>query len=295
MSKVIGFIGLGAIGEGMARNLVEAGHEVRGCDVRPEPGARLAAEGGLCVATPAEAAAGAHILCVAVYNVDQAKEVLFGESGGAARLPAAAVVIMHTTMSPADCRALAEQVGEAGHLFVDAPVTGGVDAARAGTLTIMAAGPDAALAASAAAFDAMAAKVVRCGSDAGDAATIKAINQLLVGSQVALVAEALALASKAGADLAQLHEVISSGSAQSFVWDNWAPRIIERDFAPRGAFDIFCKDLGIVADTAAGAGGYVPLAATALQLFRAGAGAGFGHEGSAALVKVYERLCSEVE
>ncbi len=290
MGKTIGFIGLGAIGEGMARNLVRAGHRVSGLDVRAAPLERHVEAGGLRAETPAEAASEADILCVTVYDSSQAREVLFGEAGALTTLPAGAVVAMHTTMPPDDSREIAARVEAGGHLFVDAPVTGGVDGADAGTLTVMAAGSGAALSAAHDALQAMSTKIVHCGEAAGDGSTVKMINQLLVGTQVALVAEAMTLAAKAGADPRTVFDVVSTGSARSYVLETWAPRILARDFDPHAMLDIFRKDLKIVVDGASDARAYTPLAAAALQMFQAGTAAGLGGEGSAALAKVYERM-----
>jgi putative dehydrogenase len=290
MSKIIGFIGLGSIGEGMARNLVENGNIVRGYDIREEARARLAANGGIAVDSPAATAHGADILLITVFNVEQAREVLFGKDGALAVLPAGAVVGMHTTMSPNEIRELARQVEAGGHLFVDAPVTGGVIGAESATLTIMAAGSDEALMAVYSAFEAMGSRTALCGAEVGAAATVKMINQLMVGAQVALAAEAMTLAVKAGANPHIVFDVVGSGAAQSDVWDTRVPDMIARDFSPKGVVDIFVKDLKIVMDGARDAGAYTPLAATALQLFQSASSNGLGRDADCGVVRIYERL-----
>ena len=251
MGKTIGFIGLGAIGEGMAINLVKAGHTVNGHDVRPEPMERLVKVGGAAVKTPAQAARSADLLLITVFDFIQATEVLFGTEGAIAALPSGATVAMHTTMSPSETQTLAEQVKGNGYLFVDAPVTGGVGAARDGTMTIMASGSDKALPACDEAFRAISGKIARCGHVPGAATTVKMINQLMVGAQIALAAEAMTLAAKAGADPHIVYDVVGSGAARSFVWESRVPDMLEGDFSTRGVLDIFVKDLKIVLDGAA--------------------------------------------
>lgn len=284
----IGFIGLGAMGQGMARNLLNAGYEVCGFDVRAEAVDQLRKDGGQAAATPAQAAEGAMVLVVIVFTAAQAEQVLFGDDGAMQTLPAGATVLMDTTMSPAQAQAIEARLQASGHLFVDAPVTGGVMGADDGSLTFIASGAPAAMAASRPLMEIMGGKIAECGDHAGPGSTVKMINQLMCGILVAATAEGIALAAKAGADPNIVYEVIASGAARSFVWENRVPTILAGDFTPRGVIDIFTKDLGIALDAARDVSFPAPLTAAAMQQFLAAAAMGHGREDDGVVVKVYE-------
>lgn len=288
--QTIGFIGLGAMGRYMARNLVTAGYAVRGYDVRAEAVRQLEADGGAAAATPAEAAHGAELLVVVVFTAAQAEQVLFGEDGAMSTLPDGATVLMDTTMSPAQARALEARLGQSGHALLDAPVTGGVGGADAGTLTFIVSGSPAALAAARPAMEVMGTKIAVCGEQAGAGSTVKMINQMMCGILVAATAEGIALAAKSGADPKIVYDVIKDGAARSFVWQDRVPDILARDFSPKGVVEIFTKDLGIALDGAKDVNFPAPLTAAAMQQFLAAASMGHLRDSDAAVVKVYEAL-----
>jgi putative dehydrogenase len=286
----VGVIGLGAMGMGMARRLLGAGFAVRGFDVRPEAAVTLAAEGATAAESPAAAAQGAGLLLVMVVNAGQAEAVLFGPDGAIAALAPEAVVILSCTVPAAAARALGRRVADAGHLLLDAPVSGGTVGAESGNLTFMASGAPAAFARAEAALAAMAGKVYRLGDKPGIGSTVKAVNQLLAGVHLATAAEAMAFGTRAGADPRTLYEVISHSAGNSWMFGNRVPHMLDDDYSPRSAVDIFVKDLGLVLDAGRELRFPLPLAAAAHQLFLMAAAAGLGREDDAAVVKVYERL-----
>jgi putative dehydrogenase len=286
----IGFIGLGAMGVGMSKKLLEAGFVVCGYDINSESMAMVVEAGGSAAANPALAAADAALLIVCVFSADQAEEVLYGEDGAVPALAKGATVVMCTTMAPEHARALAARLSETGHLYVDAPVTGGKRGADNGTLTVIASGSDDAMAAADGAFKAMGGRIYRVGDAPGAGSSVKMINQLLVGVHVAAAAEAVALAARAGADPKIVYDVITHGGGNSEAFETRVPNILASDYAPRGVVDIFTKDLGIVADAARALQFPLPLASAALQQFLAAAASGYGREDDCAVVKVYEQL-----
>jgi putative dehydrogenase len=289
MTKV-GFVGLGAMGGPMAASLLKGGLEVRGCDMaKPARDARAAA-GGTPVATPAAAADGADLLLLMVATPDQVEAVLFGEEGALRTLRQGATVVLHATVPPSFARSLGERLEAGGWLLLDAPVSGGPVGAVAGKLTIMASGPEAAFAAADAALAAMAGRVYRFGAEPGMGSTMKMINQHMAGIHIVTACEALALAARAGLDPGAAFEVVSNSAARSWMLENRGPHILNRDFTPLSAVEIFVKDLGIVLDAAYDLRFPLPLAAAAHQQFLAAAAAGFGREDDAAVVKVYEKL-----
>jgi 3-hydroxyisobutyrate dehydrogenase len=216
--------------------------------------------------------------------------VLFGEAGCLERLAPQAVVICGVTMAPEAARRIAERVEAGGRLFLDAPVSGGRVAARAGTMTVMASGSPAAFARAEPALAAYAGQVWRLGDAAGAGSTVKMVNQLLAGVHIAVAAEALALGIRAGADPRTLFEVISSSAGSSWMWQNRVPHILAGDDTPLSAVNIFVKDLGIVLDQARALTFPLPLAAAAHQLFLAAAAAGHGGQDDAFVIRFWEAL-----
>ena len=290
----IGFVGLGAMGQGQARNLVKAGFKVVGYDIDQVRVASFAAAGGIAAASPAEAARGAELFCVLVFDAGQAEAVLFAANSGAVgALPEGVPVVLHTTGSAEDARRLAQRLAAAGHPMLDAPGTGGKTGAEAGTLTVIVSGPEAAFEIARPALEAMGRRIVRVGAEPGQASTVKMINQLLVGVHTAATAEALTLAARAGADLDKVIEVIGNGAGNSAAFARLAPLMRARDFAPRGALSILVKDLGIVAEAGRRHAVPLPLSTAALQQYLAAVRQGLGAEDLGAVVKVYEEGASQ--
>lgn len=286
----IGFIGLGAMGAGMAASLARGGLSVTGCDVRAEAVEALKAEGGSGAATPAEAASGASLVIVVVVNMAQAEAVLFGENGAAAALQSGGTAMLCSTVPPDFARETEARLQAMGIHFLDAPISGGAARAQAGTITMMTSGTAAAYGASEAAMEAMAEKIYRLGDAAGPASTVKMINQLLAGVHIAALGEAMALGTKAGADPNALFEVISNSAGSSWMFNNRVPHILAGDYTPLSALDIFVKDLGIVLEAGKGLKFPLPLSAAAHQLFLMGSAAGLGGEDDSGVVRVYEKL-----
>lgn len=286
----IGVLGLGAMGMGMAKRLVAGGFAVRGYDIRKEALDDFAQGGGEAAATPAAAAEAADVLLLTVVNAQQADAVLFDPGGAAASLPPGAVVVLSSTVPASYARRLGERLAGTGHLFLDAPMSGGTAAAATGRLTIMASGNPEAFARADAALATLAAKVYRLGDEPGIGSTVKTVNQLLAGVHIAAAAEAMALGTRAGADPRALFEVISNSAGNSWMFTNRVPHMLDGDYTPLSAVDIFVKDLGLVLDSGRELRFPLPLAAAAHQLFLMAAAAGLGREDDAAVVKVFERL-----
>ena len=284
----VGVIGLGSMGMGAAVNLVAHQHSVFGCDVRAEARAELQTAGGNVVERAADLPSDLDALIVFVVNAAQTNDVLFGAAP--VRLSQGAVVLCCTTVAPQAARELEARLDTAGLLLLDAPVSGGAKAARAGSMTVMASGTPAAFAAAEPVLSAIADKVWRLGDQAGIGSTVKMVNQLLAGVHIATAAEAMALGIRAGADPRTLFEVISSSAGSSWMWQNRVPHILEGDDTPLSAVNIFVKDLGIVLDQARALTFPLPMAAAAHQLFLAAAAAGHGGRDDAFVIRYWESL-----
>jgi len=286
----VGFVGLGSMGMGMARNILGKGHRLVGVDVRPDAGETLRQAGGTFSTSPREAATDADVLVVMVVNAAQAEEVIFGPSGAIHALPKGALVMLSTTVPASFARKAGERLAASGHLLLDAPVSGGQARAQDGSLTVMASGSAAAFDRAQPLLDAVADKVYRLGDTPGNGSLVKTVNQLLAGVHIAAAAEAMALGTKAGIDPRALFEVISNSAGNSWMFSNRVPHMLEGDYTPLSAVDIFVKDLGLVLDTGHEIRQPLPLAASAHQLFLAASGAGWGKLDDSAVVKVFETM-----
>lgn len=286
----VGFIGLGAMGMPMAKSLLRAGLTVTAYDVRADAVAAFEAEGGRGAATPAVAAAAGEVLVLAVVNAAQVESVLFDPAQAAAAMAPGGVVVVCSTVGPDFARGTAARLMEAGLLMLDAPMSGGTVRASDGTLSIMAAGPDAAFAKAQPVLDALAANVYRMGEEHGLGSMMKLVNQLMAGSHIAVACEAMAYGARAGLDPAKIYEVICNSAGMSWMFQNRMPHVLAADFTPHSAVDIWPKDLGLVLETGKELKFPLVMASAALQLFTMASGAGLGRLDDAALVKVYEEL-----
>jgi len=283
-------IGLGSMGLGMALSLRRAGFDVAGCDLSAAAVERLVAAGGTGAGTPAEAAAGADIVVSVVVNAAQTESVLFGEAGCAGSMQEGAVFVSSATMAPEAARGMAERLEATGRHYLDAPISGGAQRAAEGALTILASGSAAAFAASRPALDAMAAKLYELGEAPGTGAAFKMVNQLLAGVHIAAACEAIAFAARQGLDIRKVYEVITASAGNSWMFENRIPHVLDGDYAPRSAVDIFTKDLGIVMDMARSGKFPVPVAGAALQMFLMTAAAGMGRDDDASVARLYAQI-----
>ncbi|KQQ42383.1 3-hydroxyisobutyrate dehydrogenase [Methylobacterium sp. Leaf125] len=283
-------IGLGSMGAGMAGALLKAGFEVSACDVNADAVARFAATGGRAAANPAAAAEGADVVVCVVVNAAQTEAVLFGPGGAAETMRAGAVFVSSATMDPAVARRLAARLEETGRHYLDAPMSGGAVRAAEGELTFLASGTKAAFDAARPALEAMAGKLYELGDAAGQGAAFKMINQLLAGVHIAAASEAMSFAAKQGLDLRKVYEVITASAGNSWMFENRMPHVLDGDYSPKSAVDIFVKDLGIVQDMARAEKYPVPVAAAALQMFLMASGSGMGRDDDASVARLYAQV-----
>jgi 3-hydroxyisobutyrate dehydrogenase len=286
-APTVGLIGLGAMGLGMAQSLRRKGHAPRVYDVRGDAVQRFVAEGGVACDSPAEVATGCDVVISVVVNAAQTESVLFGERGAASALPKGSVFVMCSTVDPGFSVALEARLAELGVLYIDAPISGGAARAARGEITMMTAGRPQAYERAMPVLEAMAGKVYRLGDAAGPGSTVKIVNQLLAGVHIAAAAEAMALGIRAGVDPKQIYEVITHSAGNSWMFENRMPHVLDGDYTPLSAVDIFVKDLGLVLDTARASKFPLPLAATAHQMFSMASSAGHGREDDAAVIKIF--------
>lgn len=283
----VGLIGLGAMGQGMARSLLRAGHAVTVHDLRPEAVAALAGDGATAADSPARLAATCDVIVSVVVNAAQTEDVLFGAHGCAPAMKKGGVFVMCSTVDPNWSAALEQRLEALDLLYLDAPISGGAAKAAAGQITMMTAGRAEAYAAAGDVLDAMAAKVYRLAARAGAGSKVKIINQLLAGVHIAAAAEAMALGLREGVDAEALYDVITHSAGNSWMFENRMPHVLKGDYTPLSAVDIFVKDLGLVLDVARATKFPLPLSSTAHQMFMQASSAGHGREDDSAVIKVF--------
>ncbi|MCV3738856.1 NAD(P)-dependent oxidoreductase [Rhizobium sp. TRM96647] len=288
-TKNIAFVGLGSMGLPMATNLVNAGYTVKGVDTRKEAMDALVTIGGKPAESLKDACGDAAILVLMVVNAAQARTVLV-DAGALEALPQGAHVCLMATCPPDEVQKLATDVANSGKILVDAPVSGGVVGAKAGTLTIMVGAPRADYDAVAPVLRTMGDKLFHCGPEQGQGAVVKAINQLLCGVHLAAAGEALALGEKAGVDTATLLEIVSGSAASSWMLKDRGPRMLMEHPPVTSAVDIFVKDLGIALAAGRSVSMGLPLAAAAHQMFLGESGAGNGFLDDSQVIAAYRRL-----
>lgn len=290
--KKIGFIGLGAMGFGMATHLLKSNFCVIGYDVYQPSLSRFESAGGMIGRSLVEVSRDVDVLVIMVANELQAESVLFGQNGAVSALPSGASVIISSTVSPTYVRQLERhlQDQQKNLTLVDAPVSGGVKRASEGTLTIMASGTDEALKQAGLVLSALSEKLYIIKGGCGAGSGVKMVNQLLAGVHIASAAEAMAFGARIGLSTRLLFDVIARSRGTSWMFENRVPHMLDNDYTPLSAVDIFVKDLGIVSRE--GSSRQIPLyiSNVAHQLFLTGSASGWGRLDDAAVVKVYETL-----
>lgn len=284
-------IGLGSMGMGAAKSCLRAGLNTWGVDLNPaaleslrQAGARDAQPSAFAFADQLDA------VLLLVVNAQQVYAILFGEEGLAAKLRPGTVVMVSSTLSARDAQQIEQQLAQYQLLMLDAPVSGGAAKAASGEMTVMASGSDAAFAQLQSVLDAVAAKVYRVGSEIGLGSTVKIIHQLLAGVHIAVGAEAMALAARAGIPLETMYEVVTNAAGNSWMFENRMRHVVDGDYSPKSAVDIFVKDLNLVADTAKSLHFPLPLASTALNMFTEASNAGYGREDDSAVIKIFSGI-----
>jgi 2-hydroxy-3-oxopropionate reductase len=244
----IGFIGLGIMGKPMALNLRKTGYPVAVLGTS-RAAHDLTAAGAEAVPTIQALAAASDVVITMLPDSPEVEEVVTGPEGVLAGIRPGTLFIDMSTIAPATARKVHELMQEKGVEALDAPVSGGQVGAEAATLSIMVGGSTAAFERAVPIFGAMGKNIVHIG-EPGAGQTTKACNQLIVGQTIQAVAEAFALAQKAGVDLEKMREVLLGGFAQSRILDLHGQRMIEENFKPGSKLKLHRKDLGIVLQTA---------------------------------------------
>ncbi len=269
--KRAGVIGLGDMGSGLALNLIKNGFQTTGYDLIDQRLQAFAEFGGSAAGNVAEVGRNSDAVFVMVMNGDEAKEVILGEQGLVATMGKGGIVILSATIKPAEAVEIGEAMQGCGIELIDTPVSGGFPGAQGGTLTMMAAGTDAAMEAAAPVMQAVSKTIHRVGDQPGQGQVMKACLQSLIGPIFSATFEAAALAAKAGVKGETLYNVFSTSGAGCGVANSALENIIDRKFEGTGShINTMHKDLTISLDFALQQGVPMQTAATAMQIFQAG-------------------------
>ena len=286
----VAFVGLGVMGFPMAGHLARSGHEVTVFNRSAEKALRWAeSHAGEAAQTVAKAARGAEVLALCVGNDDDVRAVV------AEALPVlaqGAVIVDHTTTSAKLAREMAELAQASGRWFVDAPVSGGSQGAVNGTLTIMVGGDKEVFEQARPVLEAMgkAENIFYVGPQ-GAGEIVKLVNNSLVGSIAAAIAESFVMGVKAGVDVEMMAKIIGVSAGASWQLSTQFPlRAFNGSFQPGFMTDLLHKDLGLALELAAENNTSVPITALSRQLYEMARAAGYGREDYTSLLKVLERM-----
>ena len=280
----VGWIGLGAIGEPMARRVLQAGFKLQVWNRDAARSKRFAEDGAQVAPSPAALARASDVVCLCVTDAPAVEQVVFGPQGLSAGLAPGAVVIDHSTIHPAATRALAARVAAIGGHWIDAPVSGGPAGAREGRLSVFAGGDAAALDRVRPLLQAYAARITHLGP-AGAGQTGKVCNQMVSFGTAGVLAEALHLAHRSGIDAARLAEAMQGGFADSAVLRHYAPAMLQGRYA--GSTLNAVKDMDIALDLGRDSGTALPLAGLMAALYRLLVQQGHTQLGMAGVMRLY--------
>jgi len=286
---IVAFLGLGLMGLPMSIRLLAAGYRVHVWNrSRPKILPALG-KGAIEAASPRDAARAAEVICTCLTDTRAVEEVAFGADGLAEAEGRGKILVDHSSIRPDATRTFAERLASrSGMQWVDAPVSGGVKGAQEGTLAIMCGGHPEAIDRVRPVLSSYARNITHMGP-AGAGQTTKLCNQIIVGSTLAVIAEAVTLAQNSGVDAAMLPQAFAGGFADSKPLQIWVPRMVNGYSDAIGPANTLLKDLDVIAEVARATGTPIPMAGLAREIYRTLDAQGKGEEDPAALADLYRR------
>jgi len=285
----VGFVGLGTMGGAMAANVTRAGFEVSAWNRTPGRAAELGRLGVRLLASPAEVAGASDIVVTVVSDTPDVEAVLFGGAGVAGGAAPGSLVVDMSTISPSATRDFAARLTRQGVAMLDAPVSGGSEGAKKGTLSIFVGGDAADLERAQPVLAAMGTTITHVGP-IGAGQAVKAVNQVILAGAYLGVAEGIVLAIKAGLDVEQVVAALSGGAAQSWVLTNRSGRMLDNDYPLGFKVALHRKDLGIALQLARETGTALPISALCEQLEAGLVGKGHGDDDVSAVARAIREL-----
>jgi len=285
----VGFVGLGTMGGAMAANVARAGFEVSAWNRTPGRAAELGELGIRIAASPADVAAAADLIVTIVSDTPDVEAVLFGDEGVASGVRGGSLIVDMSTISPSATRAFAARLAGQGVAMLDAPVSGGSEGAKHGSLSIFVGGAAADLERARPVLATMGTTITHVGPiGAGQAA--KAVNQVILAGTYLGVAEGIVLAMKAGLDVGQVVAALSGGAAQSWVLANRSGRMLDNDYPLGFKVALHRKDLGIALELARETGAALPISALCEAIEAGLIGKGHGDDDVSAVARAVREL-----
>jgi len=285
----VGFVGLGTMGGSMAANVARAGFEVSAWNRTPGRAAELGELGVRLVTSPAEVAATSEVVVTIVADTPDVEAVLFGEAGVAAGATPGSIVVDMSTIAPSATRDFAARLGARGVRMLDAPVSGGSEGAKKGSLSIFVGGDPADLERVRPVLASMGTTITHVGP-IGAGQAVKAVNQVILAGAYLGVAEGIVLAIKAGLDVEQVVAALSGGAAQSWVLANRSGRMLDNDYPLGFKVALHRKDLGIALQLARETGTALPISALCEQIEAGLIGKGHGDDDVSAVARAIREL-----
>lgn len=289
MDEKIGFIGLGIMGQGMAKNLLKAGFSVTVWNRSTSKMDALLEAGASAGKSPADVGAQCDIVVTCVSDTPDVEMVVLGEEGLIHGCRPGSLLIDCSTISPGATKKIAQDLLATGVQMLDAPISGGSEGAAKGTLSIMVGGEQDQFDRALPVLEAMGQTITHVGPN-GAGQTVKLVNQILVVVTMLAVSEGLLFAQAGGLDLNKTLAAVTGGAAGSWMLSNRGPQVVDRDWRPGFTIDLQQKDLRLVLEAADQLG--IPMLGTSMvfQLYRSLQEQGLGGEGNHALAKALENL-----
>lgn len=289
LREKLGFVGLGIMGAGMAHNLLKAGHEVCVWNRATSKMDAVVNAGAIACESPADVARQSDIIFVCVGASADVHTVILGDDGIIHGVQADSLVVDHSTISPKVTREIGNALSAYNVQMLDAPISGGSEGAKLGTLAIMVGGEASQVERALPYMQAMGKTITHVG-ELGMGQMVKLVNQILVVTTMQGIAEALVFAQKAGLDLDKTLAAVSGGAAGSWALTNRGPQMVARDWRPGFTVDWQTKDVRLIMEAADELGVALPTTSLIYQLYRALQATGHGAEGNHSIVKMVERL-----
>jgi 2-hydroxy-3-oxopropionate reductase len=285
----IGFIGLGIMGKPMAKNLLNAGHNLVVYDILDAPVSELVAAGATAGSSPKDVASRCELIITMLPNSPHVKQAVLGNNGVIEGVKPGSVLVDMSSIAPLASREVAAELAAKGVEMLDAPVSGGEPKAIDGTLAIMVGGKEAVFGKVKDVLLKMGASAVLCG-DVGAGNVTKLANQIIVALNIAAMSEALVLATKAGVDPERVFDAVKGGLAGSTVLNAKAPMVLQGNYQPGFRIELHIKDLQNALDTAHETGVPVPLTSQVMEIMQALKVDGKQAQDHGGLIQFYERL-----
>ena len=285
----VGFVGLGTMGGAMAANAARAGYPVTAWNRTPGRGSHLEELGVMLAASPAEVARASEVLIAIVSDTPDVEAVLFGPDGVESGAQPGLLVVDMSTISPSSTREFAARLAARRVTMLDAPVSGGSEGAKKGTLSIFVGGDAADLERARPVLETMGTTITHVGP-IGSGQAAKAVNQVILAGAYLGVAEGIVLAMKAGLDIEPLVAALGGGAAQSWVLANRSGRMLANDYPLGFKVSLHRKDLGIALQLARETGTALPISAIVEQLEAGLIGRGHGDDDVSAVARTIREL-----